>query len=511
METGEDAPSKRLPAIAIDTDGGAKGEINISLDKYYDAPSSAGLPPAELYYFSAAPFQDLTIIYRTPCPTSQRITGWHAFPPRPLPRLDLVEPKRATGKGLLDVEEFIDGHIKRSTALQEAMHQVKECRISLRGQASNDPHGLLEPLENRQLGSDEAPDVSTQPSTRTKTEKVSLAVPPDNEEDAEKDQLLLAEMQRMFCAFTSIEHCENHASACHRASENLEREQQLPPRTPSKAELLFGSDGSSPEPGLPTDSQLYFVGSPMKACMMPFDKAVEAGLENLGGKKPRSPSIPSTLEVASPSSQTSLPAAPFLFKPPPGPPNNNDLIPEWFPLLKIPVEGCDLASRWKTFLAYLITLEKKAKEDEKKPKWDKMWHDADPKWPQPHRAKKGGWWKCRSGPGAPKAEAQCYLCHAGLSQRRRARQQEDPENAEEKYKEMMDAIDEAMKQVAEKDKAAALEMLRRRDQNPDTEDQLWLEDTQKSNRASAEKKVYQRSRNYSLLRGYEWPADDVTH
>ncbi|KAI2469950.1 hypothetical protein F4781DRAFT_200467 [Annulohypoxylon bovei var. microspora] len=447
--------------FAIDLGDSSNTKFINSKRHHHRAPPIRSAPNTP-YYFSNPPSPDFVVQSRSLPLDAQSLASWNTFPPPPVPRLDLDDVKRAFGKGLRDVEEFTDQHIQRSTALREVMEEA---------------HGKAKEIEHEK----------------------------ESDKDSEtirKDRVLLAEVQRMYYAFASIEGCENYVSTRRRYSENLKAQSQKPPPMPSKAELLLGSDGPSPDTDLPRTSQLYFLGSPPKLYIIPFDKAVAAGLEDVDGSKPTPKSLPSTLQGEPPISQLCLPAAPFLFEPSPAPLNNGN-IPDWFPLLKIPVNGDDLQSRWTNFLSFFGVLDKaiKLKYDLEKPKWDKKWHDPHPKWPHTHRALKGGWWKCRSGPDAPKAEAECRMCH------KVTQLPNQPFNMEERHKEIMNAINEAMREVAEKDKAAVLAMLRQQDQQDKTSEyKLWVEEQQENKLKTPKKSVYHRTQGYNFLRGYEEPS-----
>ncbi|XDG09626.1 hypothetical protein ABKA04_009241 [Annulohypoxylon sp. FPYF3050] len=434
--------------------------------QHYNEPPRRTKPGVPSYSFNEPP-EDIVVRPR-PRPTDELpiYDGWQKFPPPPVPRLDLDDFESATGKELRDVEEFTDQHIQRSVAVREAMEQAwtKAKEIEYERELNED---LNEERDMNGSGT------------------------------FQQDQVLLTEMERIYDSFTSFEGCEEHAALRRRYSETLKNRSKLPAQTASKVKLLLGGDGKLPNDDLPQSSQLYFLGSPPKMYIIPFDKAVAAGLEDVNGSKRTTSSLPNSLQTQSP--QSCLPSAPFL----PGPPLSqpiNENIPEWFSHLKIPVRGRGLQTRWANFLELFSTLDKGRKIEEK-PKWDKVWHEPDPKWQFEFRRKSGGWWRCRSGPDAPKVEAECRPC------RKASEPSTQSPSLEERYREIMDAINEAMGEVAEKDKAAALETLRHQHQeDKTTKYKLWLEDQQETRQKMPKKMAYHRTQGYSLLRGYEGPS-----
>ncbi|KAI0888837.1 uncharacterized protein GGS22DRAFT_63591 [Annulohypoxylon maeteangense] len=464
-----DTTRKSCAEFSINLDDtSSNGRVTTSACHYHAHPTrSASDAP---YHFPNTPSED-AITQSRPLHTEVPILdGWQTFPPPPVPRLDLDKVKRASGKGLRDVEEFTDQHIQQSIALCEAMG----------------------------LACTKAKEIEHERESHKDKEKDN-----DTKVSSQEDQVLFAEMRRMYYSFASLEGCENHASIRRHYSEFLKHQSQQPPRKPSKTERLLGSDGSSTNTDIPRNSQLYFLGSPPKMYIIPFDKAVAAGLEDVKGSNARVTSLPSVIKAEPSQSGLSLPAAPFLFQPSPSKPQN-DNIPDWFPLLKIPVKGDDLQSRWTSFSNTFSALEKAMELKDDKPKWDKTWHEPNPKWQFEFRVKKGGWWKCRSGPDAPKVEAECRLCHGATEPSKKTA------SLEERYKEMMDAINEAMREVAEKDKAAALSMLRQQGQHDEASQyKSWVEEQRKIKQRSAEKTAYRRTKGYNLLRGYEEPSNQV--
>ncbi|KAF3062158.1 hypothetical protein GL218_04015 [Daldinia childiae] len=280
--------------------------------------------------------------------------------------------------------------------------------------------------------------------------------------NAEKRQAVIHEIEETYAALVDTETIEAQVSARRQASETLQRQRRLPL---TAAKRLLGSDGSSfNNHGVTKEKHLYIVGSPQNLVRLPFDQAVDAGLEIIHPPKQyASPYLPGTLHTLSPPLQKSTSDAPLS-----GPPTSsrrNLHIPEWFEHFKMPLKGRNREARWNDLLSRIYTLETKIRhgsddEASEKSPWDKKWHEPNKKWPFAHRREHGGWWKCRSGRDAPEAERRCWLCHG---QPETPEQAAEERSAKEKLDELQSAIDEAMTVVGEKDKAIALEMLRQGD------------------------------------------------
>lgn len=94
-------------------------------------------------------------------------------------------------------------------------------------------------------------------------------------------------------------------------------------------------------------------------------------------------------------------------------------IPCWFTVLDakatVSLEGNTPLARFKSLLDRVIVLETNKRQEEAgilpKKTFTKEWHDPDPRWPHHAWRKTGGWWICRSGPGASELERQCQMCH----------------------------------------------------------------------------------------------------
>lgn len=87
-------------------------------------------------------------------------------------------------------------------------------------------------------------------------------------------------------------------------------------------------------------------------------------------------------------------------------------LPDWFPS-----EDYGPGEAWTAFNELnnqILRLESLERGDRTIPKpWDKVYHDDHPVWRSLGygSAGGGGWWRCRRGPEAPKAEQKCYDCH----------------------------------------------------------------------------------------------------
>lgn len=96
-------------------------------------------------------------------------------------------------------------------------------------------------------------------------------------------------------------------------------------------------------------------------------------------------------------------------------------IPEWFKILEerqcVHLRSQEPGHRYNELLTQVAQLEENLEAErhyggpQKAKDWDKYYHPASQHWEKPWQQKRGGWWKCRSGPGAPKAERYCRECH----------------------------------------------------------------------------------------------------
>ncbi|KAI1377565.1 hypothetical protein F4677DRAFT_40745 [Hypoxylon crocopeplum] len=448
--------------------------------------------------------------YIPPTP-SHLIISWNSYPPRRTPNFDIFSRKpiiESTAKGLQDVKEITDSHIEQSAALQEWLGQATSERKS---------HLNLEGIKDRMdlldihlRTSTEAPDPYTRTCARMKATEVEAEVYADRKEYAKTDRALLSDIQETYHAFVDIRGYESHASARNHALETTRKLQ--PTQQITKVESLLGSDGSlSTTPTFSTGNQLYFLGDPLKLAKIPFDKALAAGLEQLDGtsQTPPPPTLPDVLQPGPPQKRGSVLGASFPLELSPTP-SSTLQIPDWFPVLdtsdKLYLEGTGLSARWNSLLQRIDTLEKRIEDEKmremaKKPTWDKEWHDPSPRWKFPHQRKNGGWWKCRSGPDAPDAERMCHRCHY----KPQTKQQQIPKlESKEELGCIMDAVTQAMGEIAQKDKAVAREILRmgkKEDKISDAE--LWKKDLDSSEYGATAEETTERGNRYSLLRGYE--------
>lgn len=132
------------------------------------------------------------------------------------------------------------------------------------------------------------------------------------------------------------------------------------------------------------------------------------------------------------------------------------LVPDWFPVfdnLNIIRLMCTTpSSRFIELVNNLSRLQetvKAAEEEERKPKWDKEWHEPRSGWSTRVQRQNGGWWKCRSGPDAPRIERTCRMCR---NAERRSETQSSPRGIhQEKLDLLVEAIDQAMKEVGQRD------------------------------------------------------------
>ncbi|KAI0152280.1 hypothetical protein F4776DRAFT_21686 [Hypoxylon sp. NC0597] len=483
MEAKGDVLHGPDPDAAMVLDDSSDVRISI-LMRNHDATPTRSAPNAPCYVPTTP---------SSPNPATRPLARWVAYPPQSAPDFDEVRSERPVGE-LPNIEDFTYQHIEQSTALREWMEQLKENRESLGSERRGRKMDRLR--EYWQL-SVEGPDVASRATAHFRAQHISrLAI--YKKDDIEKDRELLSELHRTYDAFLSVEKAESHISARRRAAEILESRRQQQPRELSRTERLLGSDGSVPvDDGLSRDVQLYFLGSPLQLRSIPFNDAVAAGIEGV-----RVSPIPLYQAL---SEAVLIPGARPLAVPTPNQPRNI-IVPDWFALFTMRDAEEDLETGWKNLLNSIGDLENAIKHNDaqgtsEKPKWDKEWHEPDPSWPYPHRRKHGGWWKCRSGRDAPRAEASCMLCHRNEPTPPDTPQTSDPR---EQLKTIMDAVDEAMREVAKRDKAAV--MLREENTGVGL---LRMEDLHISEREAAGEHGYEREGRENLLQDTEESDDDV--
>ncbi|KAI0848094.1 hypothetical protein F5Y00DRAFT_98229 [Daldinia vernicosa] len=371
-----------------------------------------------------------------------RAAEWRAFPPEDVPRFDLANSTTLSEEKLPDIERLTNKHITQSITFRKWLGQKNK--------------------ELDALGSME------QPHENSKDE-ISADHTLTN---AEQRKPVIRGIRQYFVDTKAIE------AARRQASETLQHQRRLP-LTATKC--LLGSDGSSSNDArLTKEKHLYMVGSPPDLVRLPFDQAVDAGLEVAHPHERYAlPDPPGTLRTPPPPPQASTSGAPSSTVPSTTRRSLN--IPEWFEHFKIPLRGKNREARWNNLMNHIYLLETEIRlssndEASEKTPWDKKWHDPNDKWPFEHQQKHGGWWKCRSGPDAPEAEKNCRYCHyqtvspnpiESAKQTESSKQTESPKqtaptrSAKEKLDLIQSAIDEAMAIVGEKDKAIALKMLRK--------------------------------------------------
>lgn len=140
------------------------------------------------------------------------------------------------------------------------------------------------------------------------------------------------------------------------------------------------------------------------------------------------------------------------------------LIPDWFYDLdksgRVALRSADFEDRYRELLNKMYRLLTEIDDEKhghgKKKKFDKNWHEADPGWPHPQHQKYGGWFKCRSGPEATKAELNCTQCHrAGGGQAAG-----DARTSQQQYDDLMKQIKISSERIMEQDKKKVLAKMR---------------------------------------------------
>ena len=98
-------------------------------------------------------------------------------------------------------------------------------------------------------------------------------------------------------------------------------------------------------------------------------------------------------------------------------------IPPWFTILDakgtVKLYGATPLDRFRELTqsmgnSYAAAREER-RNDESRPNkklWPKQFHEPHGAWPKANQRERGGWWACRSGPDASRAERDCQLCHA---------------------------------------------------------------------------------------------------
>ncbi|KAI0840827.1 hypothetical protein F5Y06DRAFT_308559 [Hypoxylon sp. FL0890] len=479
MKTKDYAPHSQGREVAMDFNDSSNLRISLST-RNHEASLNSSAPDA-LTYLPTPP--------TSPNPAAQHLEGWFAYPPRPLPALEEAPIKESPG-ALRDLERFTDQHMKRSAALRKWTEEVKKTREALSVDRLCRKIALLRELHQISV---EGSDVATRAAAQVKAREIKQLPILSKEDDA----------------FVNFESTQNHASALHRAQQTFETYRRKASRGLSRVESLLGSDGSDPAKyGLSKDVHIYYLGSPLQLYNIPFDQAVAAGLEDVGVIP--NPLLQSLSITPQPGSLQALLHIPGTYPPAVWSPLKNSNIPDWFASYKLRLPGEDLETGWKNLLNSIGELETAirqmdAQETPKKPKWDKEWHEPNSKWPYPHRRKHGGWWKCRAGPDAPRAEALCTLCHEEKSAPEDTVQTSEPRA---QLKAIMDAVEEAMGEVAKRDKGAAMEDLRPADEVEEVLPMGDLHITTYTPEAAGQH-VYRRE-GYSLLRGVE-EVDDIQY
>lgn len=155
---------------------------------------------------------------------------------------------------------------------------------------------------------------------------------------------------------------------------------------------------------------------------------------------------------------------------------NTTPVPAWFITLdekgtiQFRAEMGEIGERYKELIGSIVLLKQQMEEDAKAnassqpppEKFKKRWHNAGPDWPYQSWREKGGWWVCRTGPGASLPEKTCPMCNPKRDTRPASQQvphkpdsRGQPENertAAERYNEIMSEVEKAMSQQMEKDK-----------------------------------------------------------
>ncbi|KAK0102110.1 hypothetical protein ONS95_001088 [Cadophora gregata] len=139
-------------------------------------------------------------------------------------------------------------------------------------------------------------------------------------------------------------------------------------------------------------------------------------------------------------------------------------LPDWFP-----AENFEFP--WVTFTDLnneIHRLESLERGYTTLPKvWDKVHHEEHPVWKAlGHRG--GGWWRCRTGPNAPRAERNCQECHVTYPPEVERPNTETMEAAMRTLGQLRCFIRGLVARVGQQDKEIALEMVRETMMKPST-------------------------------------------
>jgi len=140
-------------------------------------------------------------------------------------------------------------------------------------------------------------------------------------------------------------------------------------------------------------------------------------------------------------------------------------IPAWFEAVDlaaiVQISAEEPKQRFNKFLNIIHDLEEQMRADAERrtnpppqPKQlRKAWHESNPGWPYSSWRKSGGWWVCRTGPGASKAEEKCQVCFSKRDTRGCGHQEsQQTPTATETYKRILAEIQKAMSQELIEDK-----------------------------------------------------------
>ncbi|KAI1763779.1 hypothetical protein GGR53DRAFT_467059 [Hypoxylon sp. FL1150] len=328
-------------------------------------------------------------------------SGWFGFPPKEVPRLDLSSPYiPPTDKGLMFAEELVESYASQLNQLENRMKNIKKARESL----GNNSHSLKQPQLLslfQQTYTNSALDNQTRLQSWQKALQLRERLEPQHQALLAQDRLLVDEILFEYKAYTSLRAYEAKASeaqtlACSRVKETQKHERNL--------------------------------------------STVERNIKHMFGF---------ALDSQFPDLTRTNPAQ---IQPPP--------IPDWFYILREKltelVPGGNDVVTFQNLLNLIDNLQLEVdycnqRGDAKS--WDKVWHDPDNKWPHEFQRLKGGWWRCRSGPEAPKVERRCPACHA------KSEKTLPHSNPQEDLHRLMESILASMKDVAKVDQAAVKQRL----------------------------------------------------
>ncbi|RDL35734.1 uncharacterized protein BP5553_06346 [Venustampulla echinocandica] len=141
-------------------------------------------------------------------------------------------------------------------------------------------------------------------------------------------------------------------------------------------------------------------------------------------------------------------------------------LPDWFPreFANTTKNPWDIYIQLLNSIVLVEEVEKgyNHQKDPTGPEWDLHFHAKGEQWSTLHARDWGGWWKCRSGKNAPDAERKCRHCHrTKTAEEKKTLLKKKGPSLSVRKQFLQATMERLFKEQGQKDKDAALEMLRR--------------------------------------------------